>query len=731
MIHVATSAAIISLHHNDRMEEYDDIEGSDDDNSTSTAAMDQASVVNKTPPTISRHTSSASLSFIPSLHWPCFGGCGGDGSSSIFSNRSRIGQKVCVIGILCFVGSIITTLQVIQTLPSQGNTNKHIKTMSMATTITKHNVQSPLPSSHHPPPKRRSFPKWGTSITEEENIGISFPPLLHFIQTSSPYKGHPTHSLYYRSTLDHSKESKTILPMLPETLYIIQPSRRISMIHDVDDDVDTAPTTLPHYSLPQLYSSRLHRWQHGTGVAIGNETLDRRHKVNITERIMLYAIQTLHQEVMTNAVAARHTRNDRPMDDDDDIKCYKSRWPKLCQNLYTKNTTNGTVGGFPFLAWYGDYTGCNYHNWNTAYNDTAEPISRQDLAIKITENVSIPMFTVAAQAKCNYTIPFPNFYQISESMDHRTEWDMRMAQHRHDYPWSTKISKIVWRGSLTGRIDNNVTKCPRWTMVQTIHQIETQRRAIKEHQQLQVKQHPHAVNATIATRTMEASGLFSPSPSSAPSIVSSDDHEIFDARITYIHNTEKQYQNQLEHDIGDQPIAYSRLKFHEFQKYRGIIDIDGHSWSGRFGSLLCLNSVILKVDPEFVEYFYARHNSNRQHGSMDDHDNELQAWKHYIPIKSDFSNIQEMAEYVLDPANDIVLQEIVHNANEWCRHNMITSTIMSDMLDVWDRYVELLNINNNHWTDQHWTEDIQAAILNDRNLYMALLNISDYPILEG
>ena len=116
---------------------------------------------------------------------------------------------------------------------------------------------------------------------------------------------------------------------------------------------------------------------------------------------------------------------------------------------------------------------------------------------------------------------------------------------------------------------------------------------------------------------------------------------------------------------------------------------------------------------------------------MDDHDNELQAWKHYIPITSDFSNIQEMAEYVLDPANDIVLQEIVHNANEWCRHNMITSTIMMDMLDVWDRYVELLNINNYHWTDQHWTEDIQAAILNDRNLYMALLNISDYPILEG
>ena len=85
-----------------------------------------------------------------------------------------------------------------------------------------------------------------------------------------------------------------------------------------------------------------------------------------------------------------------------------------------------------------------------------------------------------------------------------------------------------------------------------------------------------------------------------------------------------------------------------------------------------------------------------------------------------------MAEYVLDPANDDTLQEIVQNANEWCRHNMITSTIANDMLDVWDRYVELLKINNDHWTEQFWTEDVQAAILKDGNLDMVPLHISQY-----
>ncbi len=199
--------------------------------------------------------------------------------------------------------------------------------------------------------------------------------------------------------------------------------------------------------------------------------------------------------------------------------------------------------------------------------------------------------------------------------------------------------------------------------------------------------------------------------------------EIFDAKITAILHAETKYQSQLEHELGDQPIGDSQLPFHDFQKYRGIIDIDGHSWSGRFGSLLCMNSVVLKVDPNYVEYFYARRRSGKSTGS------ELQAWIHYIPIRADFSNLEEMAEYVLDPANDDTLQEMVHQANDWCRQNMIVSRILTDMLDVWDRYVKLLNINNERWLEQYWTDTVQSTILENRNLNMVLLNISEYPPL--
>ena len=550
-----------------------------------------------------------------------------------------------------------------------------------------------LPTRTTPTPTRtptRPFPKWGSSVTEEQEIGIPFPPLLSFIQTSSPFKGI---SSYYRSTLDHSKASKTILPYLPEMLYMIQPS---------DGNNQTAGTaSVP--SPPVLYASILHRRQHGPAAPTERWQeleLTKKHKLNQTERVMLYALQMLHQEVSTNI--AYRQQNDNV--------CQDSRWPFLCQNLYpslTLSNTNQIGGGFPFLAYYGDYKGCNHHNWQQLANgDNTEPISWEDLQTNATKNVSIPLFTVAAQSKdCNYTVPFPNFYQISFSLDDNVTRDKRMKRGLPEYSWSQKQSKIVWRGSLTGGIADNVTKCPRWKMVETMYQIEKRRRELHH-------QNNRSKATTTTTRNIEGVNESTSLPKS------SDYQEIFDVKITAIEEPDKIYQSQLEHDIGDQPIVKSRLQLHQMQWYRGVIDIDGHSWSGRFGSLLCMNSVVMKVDPSWVEYFYAR----RQSGNND----ELQAWKHYIPIRADLSNLEEMTEYVLDPANDEVLQEIVLQANSWCRQNMMISRIVTDMLDVWDRYVQLLNINNDRWLEQ-WNDRVQTSILENPNLLMDVLDISNYP----
>jgi hypothetical protein len=37
------------------------------------------------------------------------------------------------------------------------------------------------------------------------------------------------------------------------------------------------------------------------------------------------------------------------------------------------------------------------------------------------------------------------------------------------------------------------------------------------------------------------------------------------------------------------------MEFNDFMKSRAILDLDGNAWSGRFGTILCLNSVVIKV----------------------------------------------------------------------------------------------------------------------------------------
>ena len=47
----------------------------------------------------------------------------------------------------------------------------------------------------------------------------------------------------------------------------------------------------------------------------------------------------------------------------------------------------------------------------------------------------------------------------------------------------------------------------------------------------------------------------------------------------------------------------SLIKQDDFQLYKAILDIDGNAWSARLGKLLCYDSVVIKVEPEFVGYW--------------------------------------------------------------------------------------------------------------------------------
>ena len=131
---------------------------------------------------------------------------------------------------------------------------------------------------------------------------------------------------------------------------------------------------------------------------------------------------------------------------------------------------------------------------------------------------------------------------------------------------------------------------------------------------------------------------------------------------------------------------------------------------------MCYNSVVLKVEPSWVDYFHFKRGSSNIP--------ELQPWIHYIPVKADLSDLVEQASFVADPKNDQRLTNMVVQANKWCRRHMIRSSLLRDMLDIWERYVQLLDISNPRWPQEQWQAAKAQIFAPDSPLEMILLSSS-------
>lgn len=241
------------------------------------------------------------------------------------------------------------------------------------------------------------------------------------------------------------------------------------------------------------------------------------------------------------------------------------------------------------------------------------------------KNHSLPVFTTCARVGCHSTFPLPTYKTIRDSKVHSDEWKHDAQVRKAKYPWHDKIRKIVWRGSLwlDGYYTSTVAS-PRWKMCKI------------------AKEHPHPA---------------------------------YDFGLVQV--AEKQV------NLADVGGLVDPIPMEDFQKYIAILDVDGTSWSSRFGSLLCYNSVVVKVEPEYVDYFHY----------------DLVPWTHYIPVKRDLSNLREVADFISDSHNDAQLLDIVHNANAWCHSRMTASMLAEDVLHIWDAYVDALYQHNPQWMD--------------------------------
>jgi len=139
--------------------------------------------------------------------------------------------------------------------------------------------------------------------------------------------------------------------------------------------------------------------------------------------------------------------------------------------------------------------------------------------------------------------------------------------------------------------------------------------------------------------------------------------------------------------------------------------MDGNSWSSRFATLLCYNSVVIKIEPKYVEYFYTN----------------LHPWTHYIPVKDDLSDLHENVEWALNPENEATVQDIIMAANEWCIRRMVPDELAHDLLDIWEAYVRNLNRADPNW--QKKSLQLKSTILSATSI-LNLIRLRGPPVLN-
>jgi hypothetical protein len=125
--------------------------------------------------------------------------------------------------------------------------------------------------------------------------------------------------------------------------------------------------------------------------------------------------------------------------------------------------------------------------------------------------------------------------------------------------------------------------------------------------------------------------------------------------------------DKFDSDIWDNPKFVSVPEQVKFAKY--LIDLPGNGWSERLQTLMFSNRPLLVVNPHFADHWFY----------------ELVPWKHYIPIKSDLSDLQMIVKWCFE--NEKIANEIAANALYFAKNNLKreheVGRIRESILRVW------------------------------------------------
>jgi Glycosyl transferase family 90 len=341
------------------------------------------------------------------------------------------------------------------------------------------------------------------------------------------------------------------------------------------------------------------------------------------------------------------TTTQEPRLDNDDESL---RWPNLIRAVQD--------GGFPFVLWEGDFRSCNYRNFLlSADGDQGSSTARR---------ASVPLFTTCAHVNCSHAWPFPTYETISELLTRDRDWENVIRRYHVRYPWHSKTKKLLWRGSLSGPLLNYTSPRARIALFAAQH---------RDHPLLDIGLHsipsrhwPNRTAPVPATTADKSSKRRSPA-----------------INFTAL--------------LGPNEELANFIPSNEFARYAAILDTDGNSWSSRFGRLLCSNSVVLKVEPQYVDYFYKY----------------LEPWGQYVPVREDLSDLLEKVEWALHPRNADQVQGIISRANQFCIQHMLHSSVTRDILDIFEAYVTSLDRHDPQWSNK-W-QPLKRQMLSNQESY--------------
>ncbi|KAJ5220028.1 hypothetical protein N7468_009232 [Penicillium chermesinum] len=250
-------------------------------------------------------------------------------------------------------------------------------------------------------------------------------------------------------------------------------------------------------------------------------------------------------------------------------------------------------------------------------------------SFKVTNELT-PMFSMSHPSSFqDVAVPSPFYYEGISAFDETAS-----------VPWDSKKGQVYWRGATTGG-----------------HSFHDSWRGLLRQQIVGNLTQPESPRYTLEKKE-----------NSACKIGTEEGWEVREANEAEIREYFNTYFVDIQDCDDDCPAeeAYFQVVDHDDQneawKYKYLLDMDGHAYSGRFYALLRSKSVPLKVT-FFREW----------------HENVLFPWVHYVPLNKDAQEIPEIIRFFEnDPAGQEIAKRIGAEGQSWA-----AKAIRNDDMDVY------------------------------------------------